>query len=150
MSAQRESDELVLALIAALRGHGHLCNVLTHVGLGNWRAIEQAIVSILRPGTRARELNAIARNIVELLVDGRGVTGPIMRDVFFAAMVAEAGPDRSRRLKRKIAHLGERMRQPARRPADAPSADRRGARRSAAPQRTEPRAQDSAPVGKAA
>jgi hypothetical protein len=118
MNCALEPDPLIFALIARLRGHGHLCNVLTHVGLGNWRAIEQAIVSILRPRARANEMNAIARNIVELLIDSRGVTGPIMRSVFFDAVAGEAGTERSRQLKRKIARLRERMKREAHRQAE--------------------------------
>ena len=111
-----ELDDLSFALVAKLRGHGHLCNVLTHVGSGNWHAIEQAIATILRPRARAARLGAIGRNIVELIADGRGITGPIMRSAFFDTVTCEAGAQEAKRIKRKIAALRERMRSESRRP----------------------------------
>jgi hypothetical protein len=116
-SAAGGRDGLAFALVATLRAHGHLCNVLTHVGAGNWRTIEQAIGSILRPGVRAAAMDAIARNIVELVCDGRGVTGPIMHTVFFDVLAREAGADHARRIKRRITRLRRRMRFEARRQA---------------------------------
>lgn len=104
-----ETEQLSFALIARLRGHGHLCNVLTHVGAGNWRAIEQAIATILRPRARPSEFNPIVRNIVELICDGRGVTGPIMRAVFFDTVAKEAGAERTAQLRRKVARMRQRM-----------------------------------------
>lgn len=117
MDAPAERASLSFALIAKLRGDGHLCNVLTHVGSGNWRAVEQAIAEILRPRATAVQLNAIARNIVELIADGRGTTGPIMRSVFFAAVVCEAGAPEAKRVRRKIARLREGLRSESPRPA---------------------------------
>lgn len=117
MTIPLESDDMAFALVARLRGHGHLCNVLTHIGSGNWRAIERAIASILRPRTRASDLGAIARNIVQLIADGRGVTGPIMRSVFFDAVGGEAGVGQAKRAKRKIARLRDGMRSERRRQA---------------------------------
>jgi hypothetical protein len=117
MRTPPEPEDLSFALIARLRGHGHLCNVLTHVGSGNWRAIEQAIGSILRSRARAGELTAIARNIVALIADGRGVTGPIMRSVFFEVVAEEAGAETAKRIGRKIARLREGMRREERRKA---------------------------------
>ncbi len=108
--AARSSDELAFALIATLRAHGHLCNVLTHIGSDNWRAIERAIASILYPRIRATALNAIGRNILELVSDQRGVTGPIMRSVFFEVIAGEVGAAETARLKRKIARLRDRLR----------------------------------------
>lgn len=111
-------DEMTFALIARFRGHGHLCNVLSHIGSGNWRTIEQAIASILRPRARSSNLNAIARNILELVADGRGTTGPIMRSAFFAAIAGEVGAKQAKRIERKIARLRESMRSDSRRRAE--------------------------------
>jgi hypothetical protein len=109
MAEPLELDRLTFALVAKFRGHGHLCNVLTHVGSGNWRAIEQSIATILRPRARAARLGVIDRNIVELVAGGRGITGPIMRSVFFDTVAREAGAQDARRIRRKIAGLHERM-----------------------------------------
>ena len=110
MTAPLKFDGLSFALIARLRGHGHLCNVLTHVGSGNWRAIEQSIASILRPRARVSHLDAIARNIVELVTDGRGTTGPIMHAVFYETVTRETGAEQAKRIKRKIDRLREGIR----------------------------------------
>ena len=46
-AAGEMSVDLAFTLVALLRAEGHLCNVLTHVSSGDWRAIEQAIRAIL-------------------------------------------------------------------------------------------------------
>lgn len=143
MRATIEPGELRAVLVATLRGHGHLCNVLTHIGGGDWRAIEAAIGTVLRPRTRATRLDAVARNIVELVCDGRGVSGPIMRAVFFHAVARAAGRAQVKRLERKVARLRERMRaQLEPRPRPAAEVTAAGHARAA---RTEP-----APLGRAA
>jgi hypothetical protein len=102
-------DDLAFILVALLRADGHLCNVLTHVGSGNWRAIEQAIASILYPRARPKTLSAVARNILQLVCDNRGVTGPIMRSVFFDGIARAAGRPQMKRLEKKIRRLRDRM-----------------------------------------
>jgi hypothetical protein len=101
--------DVAFALVALLRTHGHLCNVLTHISSGDWRAVEQAIVAILSPHTRPRQLSNLARNMLELICDDRGVTGPIMRPFFFDAIARIAGGPERKRLKRKIRRLRRRM-----------------------------------------
>ena len=146
MAEPLELDRLTFALVAKFRGHGHLCNVLTHVGSGNWRAIEQSIATILHPRARAARLGVIDRNIVE-----RGITGPIMQSVFFDTVAREAGAQDAKRIKRKIAGLHGRMhgesRQAAKRGHKQPAAS------NVAEHRHLPRAMagpDVRPVGKAA
>ncbi len=102
-------DDLVFTLVALLRADGHLCNVLTHVGSGNWSAVEQAIASILYPRTTPRALSNVARNILQLICDNRGVTGPIMRSFFFDIFARSVGKAQMKRLEKKIARLRRRM-----------------------------------------
>jgi hypothetical protein len=102
-------DDLSFALVALLRADGHLCNVLTHIASGNWRAVEQAIVVILSPRASSKKLSNVARNIVELAYDNRGITGRIMGPFFFNAIVRVAGSPAGKRLEKKIRHLPRRM-----------------------------------------
>ena len=102
-------DDLSFALVALLRADGHLCNVLTHIASGNWRAVEQAIVVILSPRASSKKLSNMARNILELACDNRGITGRIMGPFFFNAIVRIAGRPAGKRLEKKIRHLRRRM-----------------------------------------
>jgi Family of unknown function (DUF6522) len=107
--ASIDLNELMAILVAVLRGHGHLCNVLTHVGRGNWRSIEAAIGAILAPRTRPSHLDPVARNVLELICDGRGVTGPIMRGVFFDIIDRGVSRYQASRLKGKIRRLRRKV-----------------------------------------
>ncbi len=103
------SDDLAFTLVALLRTHGHLCNVLTHIASGDWRAVEQAIAAILEPRISPKKLSPLARNLLELLCDNRGVSGRIMRPFFFAAVAGAAGKAEMRRIELKIRRLRARM-----------------------------------------
>ena len=126
-AADGASAGLSFTLVALLRADWHLCNVLTHVSSGDWRAVEQAINAILEPRTPPRRLSNIARNMLELLCDDRGVTGRRMRPFFFEAMARVAGRAEMKRLEAKIRRFGagcpsmrghvRRFRPHARRPA---------------------------------
>lgn len=102
-------DDLSFTLVALLRAEGHLCNVLTHISSGDWRAVEQAIVAILTPRASSKKLSTVARNILELACDNRGVTGRIMGPFFFNAIVRVAGKPEGKRLEKKIRRLRRRM-----------------------------------------
>lgn len=106
-------DDLAFTLVALLRADGHLCNVLTHVGSGNWRAVEQAIASILYPRATPKALSEVARNILQLICDNRGVTGPIMRSLFFDIIARTMGQLQMKRLEKKIGRLRRQMYQEA-------------------------------------
>ena len=108
-AADGASAGLSFTLVALLRAEGHLCNVLTHVSSGDWRAVEQAINAILEPRTPPRRLSNIARNMLELLCDDRGVTGRRMRPFFFEAIARVAGRAEMKRLEAKIRRLRRRM-----------------------------------------
>lgn len=102
-------DDLSFALVALLRADGHLCNVLTHIASGDWRAVEQAIVVILSPRASSKKLSNVARNILELACDNRGITGRIMGPFFFNAIVRIAGRPAGKRLEKKVRHMRRRM-----------------------------------------
>jgi hypothetical protein len=101
--------DLSFALVALLRADGHLCNVLTHIASGDWRAVEQAIVVILSPRASPKKLSNVARNILELACDNRGITGRIMGPFFFNAIARIAGRPAGKRLEKRIRHLRRRM-----------------------------------------
>jgi hypothetical protein len=134
-------EGLPFALVVNFRAHGHLCNVLTHIGSGNWRAIEEAVSSVLRPRVKPKHLNPIARNIVELIADGRGTTGPIMRSVFFGTIAGEAGAQQANRIKRKIAGLRRGMRSES---SQSPTRAIEQPKASDVPEPKHPRATDTA------
>jgi hypothetical protein len=96
---------LAQTLIAVLRADGHLCNVLTHVARGNWRSIESAFEIILAPRSHAAHLDPVARNVLALICDERGVTGPIMKAVVFGLIGRSAGARQAQQLKWKIMRL---------------------------------------------
>ena len=102
-------DDLSFTLVALLRAEAHLCNVLTHISTGDWRAVEQAIIAILNSRTSSKKLSPVARNILELVCDDRGVTGRIMRPFFFNAIARITGKPEMKRLERKIRRLRCRM-----------------------------------------
>jgi hypothetical protein len=101
----RNLKALTPTLIAVLRADGHLCNVLTHVGRGNWRSIEDALELIFAPRSRARDLDPVARNVLALICDERGVTGPLMKAAVFALIGRTAAGQQTQQLKRKIMRL---------------------------------------------
>jgi hypothetical protein len=133
-SVDADLADLAFTLVALLRGDGHLCNVLTHIASGDWRAIERAILSILTPRITPKKLSGVARNLLELLCDNRGVTGPLMRPFFFGAIERVAGRAEMRRLEAKVQRLRRRI--SADLPAcRAPQGPDRPARRKRASQR---------------
>lgn len=87
--------ELVETIIAALRYHPHVNNVLTHVSGGQWARVGEALSVILDQETASNGLSPLARNVVDLLCAERGVTGrilkPYFRDVLARLVPGEAG-----------------------------------------------------------
>ena len=102
-------DDLSFALVALLRADGHLCNALTRIVSGDWRAVEQTIVAMLSPRVSSKKLSNMASDILELACANRGKTGRIMGPFFFNAIVRIAGRPAGRRLEKKIRHLRRRM-----------------------------------------
>lgn len=72
----RMFDETPFTLITLVQADEHHCNVLTHIYSGDLHAIEKAIDVILRLVASPRDLSNVTRNILKLLYDARGVTGP--------------------------------------------------------------------------
>jgi hypothetical protein len=103
-------NALTATLIAALRADGHLCNVLTHIGRGDWRLIESALQIIVAPRTSAEHLDPVARNVLELICDGRGVTGPVMKNAVYGSISRSADARQVRRLKARIMRLRRAVR----------------------------------------
>jgi len=103
-------DDLSFAWVALLRADGHLCNVLTRIVSGDWRAVEQTIVAMLSPRASSKKLlSNMASDILELACDNRGKTGRIMGPFFFNAIVRITGRPAGRRLEKKIRRLRRRM-----------------------------------------
>ena len=100
---------LAFKLVALLRADGHLCNVLTHISSGDWRAVEQAILTILEPRAPPEKLSKLARNMLELLCDDLGITGRMMRPFVFQAIGRIAGKVEMKRLEAGIRRLRQRV-----------------------------------------
>jgi len=108
-STDRALPSLAFELATLLRADGHLCNVLTHISSGDWRAVEQAIVTILTPRAQPMKLSKLARNLLALLCDDLGITGRSMRPFVFQAIGRIAGEAEMKRLEARIRRLRRRV-----------------------------------------
>ncbi len=97
--------DLVFTVVAMLRAHPHVSNVLTHISRGNWGQIEQALGSILNPDTHCAKLSPLARNIVDLMCADRGVTGRIFKPYYQELLTVILGKEVARRLVANITSL---------------------------------------------
>lgn len=95
--------ELAFRVYAAFRAHPHICNVLTHISRANWGEVERSINSILDPATTSDDLSPLGRNILDLMVAERGITGKILKPHFHTALHRLLDPPRAERL---IRHIG--------------------------------------------
>lgn len=100
---------LAFEITAQLRADGHLCNVLTHVSSGDWRAVEQAMIAVLKPRARPETLSKLAGNLLELLCDDRGVAGRAMRPFVFQAIGRITGSAEMTRHEARVRRLRRRM-----------------------------------------
>ncbi|MCO5130238.1 MAG: hypothetical protein M9932_06690 [Xanthobacteraceae bacterium] len=91
-------DDIAFSLVAALRRHPHLSNVLTHISRSNWPRVEQTLRVILDPATQRHDLTPLAHNILDLMVAERGVTGRIFKPYLHALLVASVGANRAETL----------------------------------------------------
>jgi hypothetical protein len=103
VAVEIDLDDLVFRVIAAFRRHPHVNNVLTHISRADWRAVEQAIRTILDPCSLARDLSPLACNIVDLMCADRGVTGRILKPYYRELLGLVLG---ERVAARFIAHVG--------------------------------------------
>ncbi len=74
-----DADALVDWLVAMLRAHPHVGNVMTHISGAHWERVGQALGAILDPATTREALSPLARNIVELMWNEGGATGRIFK-----------------------------------------------------------------------
>lgn len=98
-------DDLAFSLVAALHRHPHLSNVLTHISRSSWPRIEHTVRVILDPATQQRDLTPLARNMLDLMCNERGVTGRIFKPYFNALLTALAGPNKAEALLSRIHRL---------------------------------------------
>jgi len=107
-------NDLVFVLVAVLRQHGHIANVLTHISGTDWRKVEMSFRMILDPRTSSHNLTPLARNILELLCADRGITGRIMKPYVRALLSAVLGAEAAGRLMRRIDALFHELQSQAR------------------------------------
>jgi len=104
-----DPEGLARWLVADLRSHPHLCNVLTHVGGANWNRIERSLRIILHPAASPDNLTPLAQHILELMCSERGVTGRVLKP-YLHELFAKGLPRPIRnRVLGHIAHLFEAL-----------------------------------------
>ncbi len=113
--------ELAFRIYAAFRAHPHICNVLTHISRAKWSEVERSISSILDPATTSDELSPLGRNIVDLMVAARGITGKILKPHFHAVLHRFLDPPQSERLIRHVEALFRDVDWKAQHPAQLPA-----------------------------
>ncbi|WP_271599428.1 hypothetical protein [Bradyrhizobium sp. CCBAU 45384] len=113
--------ELAFRIYASFRAHPHICNVLTHISRAKWSEVERSISSILDPATTSDELSPLGRNIVDLIVAERGITGKILKPHFHAVLHRLLDPPQSERLIRHIEALFRDLELMAQHPAQPPA-----------------------------
>lgn len=74
--------DLVETLVAVLRRHPHIGNVINHICGGRWGEINHALRTILDPHSTYDEMSPLAEDILELLWAERGTTGRILKPYF--------------------------------------------------------------------
>lgn len=97
--------ELAFMVVAMLRAHPHVSNVLTHISRGNWTQVEAALGVILDPDTHSSRLSPLARNIVDLMCADRGVTGRIFKPYYQDLLTNILGKATARRLIANVTSL---------------------------------------------
>lgn len=118
MTAEQPTiDDLAFSLVAALRRHPHLSNVLTHISRSSWPRVEQTLRTILDVKTQRHDLTPLARNMLDLMCAEHGDTGRIFKPYFHYLLTALAGPHVASGLLVHIAHLAQSGNESVRRPA---------------------------------
>lgn len=98
------SGDLVFAMVAALRKHPHVSNVLTHISGQSWARVEQTLRLILDTNTTRRDLTPLGRNVVELMWAENGVTGRIFKPYLLQLLTVLSGPGLASEI---LAHIGD-------------------------------------------
>jgi len=94
--------ELAFRIFAAFRAHPHINNVLTHISSGKLAEVEKSLNRILDLSTTVDRLSPLEKNIIELMVGERGITGKILKPYFKAVLYGILKPDRGEALIRNI------------------------------------------------
>ncbi|MCB1413556.1 MAG: hypothetical protein KDJ76_10550 [Xanthobacteraceae bacterium] len=97
--------EFAFAVVAAVRRHPHVSNVLTHISGQNWARVEEAFRAILNPQTGPSDLTPLGRNIVDLICAERGVTGRLFKPYLTQVLSALTGPQPAANTLAHIARL---------------------------------------------
>lgn len=97
--------ELAFRILAVLRTHPHINNVLTHISRARWGELEQSLHRILDLSTTSNGLSPLEENIIELMTGERGITGRILKPYFQAVLHRMLEPSHAERLIRHIAAL---------------------------------------------
>ena len=113
--------ELAFRIYAAFRAHPHICNVLTHISRAKWSDVERSISSILDSATTSDDLSPLGKNILDLMVAERGITGKILKPYFHAVLHRVLDPLQSERLIRDIEALFRDLELKAQHPAQPPA-----------------------------
>ncbi len=96
-------------LSLAFRGHPHLSNVLTHVAAGRWDHLEAALIVLLAAPSDIVPLSPLERNLLDLLWIEGGITGRIMKPLFFEICRAALPPEAAERCIVGIRALSSRV-----------------------------------------
>jgi len=86
------NGDLAFAMVAALRKHPHVSNVLTHISGQSWARVKQSLRLILDAKTTRRDLTPLGRNMVDLMWAETGVTGRIFKPYLLQLLAALSEP----------------------------------------------------------
>jgi hypothetical protein len=109
-----EAHALARELVAAFRRHPHINNVMTHVALGRWERVEDALAEILVGPADPAGLSPLTRNILDLLWGEAGVTGRILKPLFLGCCRRYLRPERAETCADGVAALYARAAVPMR------------------------------------
>jgi hypothetical protein len=112
-----EARALARELVVTFRRHPHINNVLTHVALGRWERVEDALTVILAAPADAATLSPLARNLLDLLWGEAGVTGRILKPLFLDRCRRALPPARGEACVHGVAALYARAAVPVRQAA---------------------------------
>jgi hypothetical protein len=101
-SASPETTELAFRIFAAFRAHPHINNVLTHISRAKWAELEKSLNRILDLATTSDGLSSLEKNIIELMVGERGITGKVLKPYFLATLHRILEPSHAQRLIRHV------------------------------------------------
>ncbi len=101
--------DLVEILVAVLRRHPHIGNVINHICGGRWGDVDQVLRVILDPRTTCNDMSPLAENVLELLWAERGTTGRILKPYFRSLLNKLLPADPASRLCAHVSSLSLEM-----------------------------------------